>query len=1188
MFNFFKRKGGKADVTGTPESTRKHPSGDTTKTSSVEPRAPRNENDVTNEKSNTLRKDVVNLLLPDTDYNQKTGVGALLQIMAGKRRKNRRKRADSCVAPQKEMPNLKRCNSDVATHEASEPDVPPTPAKNTRDAAHAPDDPADYVKALVLHKYANKPPDSKQQHVSLVYVSDEPEVDETRQAEALLREIARSIDCTIDEINDKDMGAADSKPNERPREPFQDKAINSYKNDLKGELTKLLQNEDENGNTERVIADTLDTESLESPAFTKKSNLKPPRSDNEGCSDDDRSDNGKKRVTFRKHIIFDDGEQQTDEEVDSSFESLTSEEEESEYLEDAIPDNDEMLGGYVVSRTEENKTVINVNENEPIQIKIECVEDGLKRISSDNSDSGFMEISDKQESGDEATNVKSIGEGGSDVSESESEEEIIEEIVEEGEEEIEEIEEIEVEEIEEEVEEESEAEVFDAAEDTKTLVTQEDKFQSQVAALTELADSRCGEAERARELVAACRKDIEAKDLEIQQLKCDLEAAYKESELVRQRSRSLEEELAAARSCSADLAEQLQRRNDEAVRQLRAELEDALNRRLELESRVEALERDKARLEQEKLIQEQKAQEALTAAEANTEKWRAAHEAARSQAAARAERMLADCEWKMREIEKRARDAERENRELTSTVEQLKAAPPTPSHVAELTQLRGLVTEQQRSVQSLTMQLQRVETREEALKLEVHRLKDLLEKDAVILKDRDEKHLQDIQRLEAQHADNITALKTEHAEAIAAAACSRAAAERAHAERTRQALANLRADHERDAKNAERKLREVTTRFENLKEVLASKEAQFEHALCEAHSKADWDVMQLRHLLDKADISYANNVENMNERFERERERLINEWSEKVRTVEEEAATAADEAKKLLEATRAKLVAEKLDQVNKLKEKHRQEMDEQWELFMTDKENCLARMKTECRQEGEEERVKREKELLEEIAELKSQIHSKSSDYDNLAVRAAACGRTLAVTEQELREALERERLMREKRSEDATKMKQMENASREQIEHLGRKCACLRKLFDDMRGRLAARERAAEQEARAREKELHQLRAEVTRLTKILVEESSPKLGARTRADGCENAIKADEIAKATEPTAPRRKGGTLRTPELARKRPTLPELQPLPPEARRPVSEIGNGRRRASSVDLPAVQVPVRIKQLEERNNE
>ncbi|XP_063836791.1 golgin subfamily A member 6-like protein 1 [Ostrinia nubilalis] len=552
---------------------------------------------------------------------------------------------------------------------------------------------------------------------------------------------------------------------------------------------------------------------------------------------------------------------------------------------------------------------------------------------------------------------------------------------------------------------------------------------------------------------------------------------------------------------------------------------------------------------------------ALAAAEANTAKWRAAHEAARSQAAARAERMLADCEWKMRELEKKAREAEKEKKQLSETVEQLKTAPPSPTHLAELQQLRGLATEQQRSVQALTLQLQRVETREEALKLEVHRLKELLEREARTSKDKDERHLQTIERLEKRHSEAIDALKAEHAQS---AALSRANLERLHAERTRAALAQLRAEAEQEARNADRKLREVTTRFENLKEVLASKESQFEKAIAEAHSKADWDIMQLRHLLDKADITYANKVEQMTERFEKEKEQLIEEWSEKLREVEEEAAAAADEAKQLLESTRLKLVAERMEQVNKLKEQHRQEMDDQWEQFMTDKENCLARMKTECTQEGEEERVKREKELLEEIAELKAQVQSKSVDFDHLAVKAAACGRTLAVTEQELREALAREKELREKRAEDATKIKQVERSSKDQIEHLTRKCACLRKLFDDIRARLQARERSAEQEMKNRDKELHQLRAEVARLTKILVEQSSPKLGARTRADGCEHILD-DE----------RRKGG-FRTPELARKRPTM-EL-PLLKRA-----DDCNGRQRSKSVDLPAVQVPVRIKQLE-----
>ncbi|XP_050359370.1 calponin homology domain-containing protein DDB_G0272472-like isoform X2 [Nymphalis io] len=946
MFNFFKRKGGKAEPS--PETSRRQPSD--SKPSSVEARAPRNDNDVTNEKS-VQRKDVVNLLIPETDYNQKTGVSAILQIMAGKRKRNKRKR------DYKIENDTKRCS-----------DATPTPAENNRDAPQPSDDPADFVKALVLQKYAK--PEPKQQHVSLVYVSNEPDLEDKRHAEALLREIAKSIDCTIDKLNEKQMGTTDSRlVKEAPvYETVEKKSIDTYKNNLKGELEKLIQDENKDDDAKN------DKESSESPA-TRKSNLKPPRSDNEGCSDDDRSDNGKKRVTFRKHIIFDDGEQQTDEEVDSSFESLTSEE--ADYLED-LPDNDELLGGYVVSKND-NKTVINVNQNEPI-IKVECVDD-LRRITSDNSDSGFIE-GDKNESSDETSDVKSIAES----EDSESEEEI--------------------EEIAEEIEEESEVDIVDAevdnAAETKDLVTQESRFQSQVAALTELADSRCDEAERARELIVSYRKDIEAKDQEIEQLKCDLAAAYKESELVRQRSRSLEEELSAARRCSADLADQLQRRIEEAKKQLRSELEDALTHRAQLETKVQALERDKERLEQEKLLQEQKAKEALEAAEENTAKWRLAHESARSQAAARAERMLADCEWKMRELEKRARDAEKEKKELSESLEQLKSAPPTPSHIAELQQLRGLASEQQRSVQSLALQLQKIETREETLKLEVHRLKDLLEKEGQIRRDKEEQHLQAMNRLEQQHSDKISALKAEHAEAVANAASARAALERAHAERTRTALAQLRAEAERDAKNADRKLRELTARFENLKEVLSSKESQFESAIAEANSKADWDILQLRHLLDKADINYANNIEAMNERFEREKELLIKEWSEKLQQVEQQSSIAVDDARKLLETTRLTLIAEKNDQINKLKEKHRQEMDDQWELFMTDKENCLQRMKLECRQEGEEDRAKRERDLMEEIEDLKAQIHSKVADFDDLTSKAAACGRTLAVTEQEL------------------------------------------------------------------------------------------------------------------------------------------------------------------------------------------
>lgn len=55
-------------------------------------------------------------------------------------------------------------------------------------------------------------------------------------------------------------------------------------------------------------------------------------------------------------------------------------------------------------------------------------------------------------------------------------------------------------------------------------------------------------------------------------------------------------------------------------------------------------------------------------------------------------------------------------------------------------------------------------------------------------------------------------------------------------------------------------------------------------------------------------------------------EQLLEEWSTKLKEVESEAATAADEARRALETTRSKLIADRVDQLNKLKEKHRKEM----------------------------------------------------------------------------------------------------------------------------------------------------------------------------------------------------------------------------------------------------------------------
>lgn len=63
-------------------------------------------------------------------------------------------------------------------------------------------------------------------------------------------------------------------------------------------------------------------------------------------------------------------------------------------------------------------------------------------------------------------------------------------------------------------------------------------------------------------------------------------------------------------------------------------------------------------------------------------------------------------------------------------------------------------------------------------------------------------------------------------------------------------------------------------------------------------------------------------------------ESLIDEWTEKLKEVEEQAAADATNAKQLLESSRLKLVAEKMDQINKLKEHHKKEMGKHELLFL--------------------------------------------------------------------------------------------------------------------------------------------------------------------------------------------------------------------------------------------------------------
>ena len=161
----FKRKGGKPEAApATADDTRKLPNPRPYKINISYARA-RNETTQITKNSTQYVKIVVNLLLPETDYNnQKTGVGAILQIMAGKRKKGKRRNARTESCTRKPLERDKCIAKEQLWSKSEWRCLYPHKLKIHQTNA-------DFVKALVLQKYSKR--NDNKEHVSLVYVNEQ-------------------------------------------------------------------------------------------------------------------------------------------------------------------------------------------------------------------------------------------------------------------------------------------------------------------------------------------------------------------------------------------------------------------------------------------------------------------------------------------------------------------------------------------------------------------------------------------------------------------------------------------------------------------------------------------------------------------------------------------------------------------------------------------------------------------------------------------------------------------------------------------------------------------------------------------------------------------------------------------------------------------------------------------------------
>nr|CAD7393648.1 unnamed protein product [Timema cristinae] len=248
-------------------------------------------------------------------------------------------------------------------------------------------------------------------------------------------------------------------------------------------------------------------------------------------------------------------------------------------------------------------------------------------------------------------------------------------------------------------------------------------------------------------------------------LQAELTAAHKDSELVRKRMNRLEEDLNEFKQKNMELAEELVRKaeelqsdgsNEKRVAELESSLEEVQVKVKTLETELQSLQKDRDSLQKEredmlaereeemKIVQEalEESQEEKMAIQARFEK---DFERLRTVNTDREQQLLDDFEWKLREVEQACKRrleekdkvTEERIREMKRTIEgkvkvaekQLQEAEQLKSYEAEVTQLRGLTHEQQRSLRVATRQTEQLQVSEKMLKEEISRLQSSLNKE---------------------------------------------------------------------------------------------------------------------------------------------------------------------------------------------------------------------------------------------------------------------------------------------------------------------------------------------------------------------------------------------------------------------------------------------------------------------------
>ncbi|VEN40206.1 unnamed protein product [Callosobruchus maculatus] len=594
-------------------------------------------------------------------------------------------------------------------------------------------------------------------------------------------------------------------------------------------------------------------------------------------------------------------------------------------------------------------------------------------------------------------------------------------------------------------------------EEKKNLINQEAKFQSQLNDLTKQLSIRDAEANKLKFQMEELQRDVFAKSAGMDRLESELNAAHKECDNIRQRIRHLEEELADYKSRNNQLTEELADKTEllnnyenetkNKIQELEGVITNLREKIETLESQLNELRDEKSRLEdrhkeliaerdEEKKRVAETLEQAIKQKQEIEQKWKVDFEKMRTINIVKEQQLLDDFEWKLREVQQTCRkklddkdkdvqemlqgayrEAEKKMKEAEDIRKKLESL---QTYESEVQQLRGKTEDQERAMQKLVDQHNQMKQAEESLVNETKKLKRMIELEKENLQHMQRLHHQEILDKERKLQQRLDEKRTEIAmywEERLLHECARLKneLEQIHNEEKWMAMESVRKVKDEAFQKAqnewEEKLRNCLKEVEALKKSLEEKDEHYREQLIKQQTDTDRDIIELRRLMDKIDMSHHDKYEKLVLEHDREIERINEEHESQLKELEEYWQNQKSEAIALLEE----------EYVTKYKT-----LEEQ---FYSQQKSHEAR----------------EVELLKTVDALKNELQSKEGVIDDLQSNVDTLEGGVQVG---LLETITKLQEDHEKESETCRlKYLNAQKQSQETIDHLQKKCQCLTKL---------------------------------------------------------------------------------------------------------------------------------------------